>query len=238
MDGCVLCNQQLDSHLHGHTCRSTVFTEFAVDASAIVTVDNESFTPDIRGDVGVVLGLIKPPRGSLRQTVLLVGKTGLPVDERGVFSVGGIRSRTRILEYSGAIMDVENEKDDDDSLMNTAVSVDGVHATISPILVGGIACLINGAHEHRVNCYTVETLDGKGVPRIFMTTGRDVEAGDELFWDYDATCNVPHQEMECLCGCGGKLVTFSLGAPAGPKQKLNQNTNLLSGGSKSLTKIR
>ena len=70
---------------------------------------------------------------------------------------------------------------------------------IDPTVGGNDARWIN--HSCDPNCHSIE--DNRG--RVFIKALRDIRAGEELFYDYRLTIDVPRTkeiEEESICRCG------------------------------------
>jgi uncharacterized protein len=126
---------------------------------------------------------------------------------RGVFANRYIRKGTRILEYTGERIDNdEADRRYDDAKMkrhhtflftlDKDTCIDGAIAT-----GGGDASFIN--HSCDPNCETDE-LEG----RVWIIALRDIEAGEELTYDYNLYDGEDDDKSPCSCGaknCRGTL---------------------------------
>src|SRR5262249_32362729 len=102
---------------------------------------------------------------------------------RGVYAGALIRKGTRIIEYTGQRVTDEEAPDDDESshTFNFGLSNGKV---IDPIVGGNEARWIN--HGCEPNCEALEERN-----RIFIYALRDIERGEELFYDYSLEIDGP-----------------------------------------------
>lgn len=134
-----------------------------------------------------------------------------PVAGMGAFATGPIRKGTRLIEYVGERIrqSVADARYDDDAMEQHHTFLFSVDArTVIDASVGGNeARFIN--HSCEPNCEAVQ--EGK---RIFIGAIRDIESGDELFYDYGLERDEPYQESwkqlyGCKCGaatCRGTMI--------------------------------
>jgi uncharacterized protein len=130
------------------------------------------------------------------------------VHERGVYAAEFIAKGKRIIEYTGQRVPEKDVPDDDDNPHTFLFGLDdGV--VIDPEIGGNEARWIN--HCCDPNC---ETIDENN--RIFIYAIRDIEAGEELFYDYALEIDEPitkksRKLYECLCGsphCRGTMLAI------------------------------
>ena len=97
------------------------------------------------------------------------------VHGRGVYTMQFIRKRTRVIEYAGERVSWEHAPDypNDPHTFNFGLENGDV---INPEISGNDARWIN--HSCDPNCEAVEEDD-----RIFIHAIRNIEAGEELFYD-------------------------------------------------------
>jgi SET domain-containing protein len=128
------------------------------------------------------------------------------VHGRGVYAAQFISKGKRIIEYTGERVSWEAAPDDphDPHTFNFGLENGDV---INPIIGGNEARWIN--HSCDPNCETVEEDD-----RIFIYAMRDIQAGEELLYDYHMELNEPITEASkrkfaCHCGasnCRGTMI--------------------------------
>ena len=128
------------------------------------------------------------------------------VHARGVYAAAFIPKGARIIEYTGRRIPESEFPDDADNPHTFLFGLDdGV--VIDPEIGGNEARWIN--HGCEPNC---ETIDEDG--RIFIYALRDIEPGEELFFDYALEIDEPVTKeskklYECLCGspqCRGTML--------------------------------
>ena len=135
---------------------------------------------------------------------LKVGPSG--VHGRGGYATEFIAKGTRIVEYTGQRVPWEDPPDDEN---NPHTFIFGLESgeVIDPEIGGNEARWIN--HCCDPNCEAIEEDD-----RIFIYAMRDIESGEELFYDYALEIDEPiteesMKEYECLCGspsCRGTML--------------------------------
>jgi SET domain-containing protein len=122
-----------------------------------------------------------------------------PVHGRGVFVTRPIRKRARIIEYTGRRILWSDVPEDLDDSRTYYFGLDDETKVIDPTVGGNEARWIN--HSCDPNCTAIE--DSRG--RVFIEALRDIRAGEELFYDYRLTIDVPRTkevEQESICHCG------------------------------------
>lgn len=130
------------------------------------------------------------------------------VHGRGVFARKFIRKGRRIIEYTGRRIlwkDVPNDIDDPHTFLFGLD--DGIHV-IDPAVGGNDARWIN--HSCNPNCEAIEEED----ERVFIYALRDLQPGEELFYDYQLEVDEPvteqlKRESACFCGvanCRGTML--------------------------------
>ena len=125
---------------------------------------------------------------------------------RGVYAAKLIKKGTRIIEYTGRrVTDAEAPDDKGSShTFNFGLSNGKV---IDPTLDGNEARWIN--HACDPNCEAIEVKN-----RVFIHALRDIDVGEELFYDYSLEIDEPVTERAkkqygCLCGasdCRGTML--------------------------------
>jgi uncharacterized protein len=121
------------------------------------------------------------------------------VHGRGVYANQFISRGTRIIEYTGQRVSWEAAPNDegDPHTFNFGLENGKV---INPEIGGNDARWIN--HSCNPNCEAIEEDN-----RIFIYAMRDIEAGEELFYDYAMQIDEPITEEskeEFACHCGAK----------------------------------
>ena len=128
---------------------------------------------------------------------------------RGAFATRPIRKGRRIIEYTGEHMpwDVASATEDPDDPHTFIFGLSDGNQVINAAINGNDARWIN--HSCDPNCEAIEEGD-----RVFIYALRDLEPGEELFYDYGLEIDEPRSpEMEkqfaCFCGarnCRGTLL--------------------------------
>jgi hypothetical protein len=128
------------------------------------------------------------------------------VHGRGVYAKDFIPEGTRIIEYTGRRIAWE-ETEDDENDPHTFIFGLADGEVINAAIGGNEARWIN--HSCAPNC---EAVQEEG--RIFIHATRDIEPGEELFYDYALEIDEPiteeaKKEYACECGtpdCRGTLL--------------------------------
>jgi SET domain-containing protein len=129
------------------------------------------------------------------------------VHGRGVFATNRIRKNARIIEYTGKRVPWESVPADSGDAHAFLFGLDDSVLVIDPSIEGNDARWIN--HSCDPNCEAIEEDD-----RIFIYALRNIETGEELFYDYALKLDEPitkqlKDEFACHCGspnCRGTLV--------------------------------
>jgi SET domain-containing protein len=129
------------------------------------------------------------------------------VHGRGMYATKLIRKGTRIIEYTGKRVLWERAPDDPGDPHTFLFGLDNGTDVIDPAIGGNEARWIN--HSCHPNCEAIEE-DG----RIFIYAIRDIEPGEELFYDYAMEIDEPitrksENEFKCHCGaarCRGTML--------------------------------
>lgn len=145
-----------------------------------------------------------PPR--VRNALPLTEVRPSGVHGRGVYATGFIPEGTRIIEYTGQRVSWEDAPDNENTSHTFNFGLENGEV-INPRIGGNEARWIN--HCCDPNCEAIEE-DG----RIFIHALRDIEPGEELFYDYALEIGEPiteasKKEYECLCGspsCRGTML--------------------------------
>ena len=130
------------------------------------------------------------------------------VHGRGVYATHFIRKGTRIIEYTGQRVSWGNAPDDENDPHTFNFGLENGEV-IDPYGGGNDARWIN--HCCDPNCEAIEEDN-----RIFIYAMRDVEAGEELFYDYAMEIDEPITEeskrkFACHCGtanCRGTMLAL------------------------------
>ena len=135
-----------------------------------------------------------------------VRKSG--VHGRGFYATRLISKGTRIIEYAGQRVSWEDAPDEENNPHTFNFGLESGQV-INPEIGGNDARWIN--HCCDPNCEAIEE-DG----RIFIYAMRDIEAGEELFYDYAMEIDEPITEeskrkFACHCGsanCRGTMLAL------------------------------
>jgi SET domain-containing protein len=133
------------------------------------------------------------------------------VHGRGVFATRPIRKRARIIEYTGRRISWSDVPEDLADSRTYYFGLDDEKKVIDPTVGGNEARWIN--HSCDPNCEAIE--DSRG--RVFIEALRDIQAGEELSYDYRLVIDVPRTkeiEQESLCHCGSPRCRGNLLDPA------------------------
>ena len=128
------------------------------------------------------------------------------VHGRGVYATEFISKGTRIIEYTGQRVSWEDAPDNENDSHTFIFGLESGYI-INPEIGGNEARWIN--HCCNPNCESIEE-DG----RVFIYAMRDIEPGEELFYDYALEIGEPitkasKKEYECSCGsssCRGTML--------------------------------
>ena len=129
------------------------------------------------------------------------------VHGRGVYAKKFIPKDTCIIEYTGQRIPWASVSDDTDDACTYYFGIEDGDVVIDPSVGGNEARWIN--HSCDPNCEAIEEEDG----RVFIHALRDIQPGEELFYDYKLEVDDRTQEVEeeapCHCGtdsCRGTLL--------------------------------
>jgi uncharacterized protein len=131
----------------------------------------------------------------LRATLVKVRPSG--VHGRGIYATQFIPEDTRIIEYTGQRTSWDDAPNDENDPHTFNFGLEN-GKVINPEIGGNEARWIN--HSCDPNCEAIEEDD-----RIFIYALRDIEPGEELFYDYDLEIDEPITETsmkEHRCSCG------------------------------------
>ena len=131
------------------------------------------------------------------------------VHGHGVYAMQSIPKGTRIIEYTGQRVSWEAAPNDENDPHTFNFGLDNGEV-INPEIGGNNARWIN--HSCDANCEAVEEKD-----RIFIDALRDIQAGEELFYDYALEIDEPITEeskkrFACYCHsphCRGTMLDIS-----------------------------
>ena len=130
------------------------------------------------------------------------------VHGRGVFARASIPRGTRIIEYTGRRIPWSQVPEDQEDERTYYFGLDNGREVIDPSVGGNEAQWIN--HSCSPNCQAIENRDD----RVFIYALRNIEPGEELFYDYRLEVDVPRtkeveKENQCFCGspkCRGTML--------------------------------
>ncbi len=148
----------------------------------------------------------KKPKTRKRAGRIEVRESG--VHGRGVYASKPISKGARIIEYTGKRVLWENVPNDPDDPHTFLFGLDNGIEVIDPTIRGNEARWIN--HSCDPNCEAIEEED----ERIFIYALRDLQQGEELFYDYALQVDEPitrevAEESRCFCGssrCRGTML--------------------------------
>jgi len=128
------------------------------------------------------------------------------VHGRGVYAMQSIAKGRRIIEYTGERISWEAAPDDDNDPHTFNFGLDNGEV-INPEVGGNDARWIN--HSCNPNCEAIEEDD-----RIFIYAMRNIQAGEELLYDYRMQIDEPiadaaKEKFACHCGafnCRGTML--------------------------------
>ena len=149
-----------------------------------------------------------PKKSKTRQAVRRIDVRESAVHGRGVYATRLIPEGTRIIEYTGQRVSWERAADEENDPHTFIFGLDNGEV-IDPTIGGNDARWIN--HCCDPNCEAIEEDD-----RIFIYATRDIEAGEELFYDYALEIDEPvtdesKRKFACHCGsanCRGTMLSL------------------------------
>jgi hypothetical protein len=146
------------------------------------------------------------------------------VHGRGVFALQDIPKGETIIEYVGEIIswkqaDKRQSSDPDDPNHTFFFSIGDGKKVIDANVGGNAARFIN--HSCKPNC---ESDEDEETQRVFIKSIRDIQAGEELNYDYGLVIDEPYTKelkAQYLCRCGAKKCRGTMLAPKDdePKKK-------------------
>ena len=157
------------------------------------------------------------PRDARRIQVRRSGVHG-----KGVFALKPIAAGERIIEYKGAVITWKealrrHPHDPSDPNHTFYFHIDDGHV-IDAKEGGNAARWINHACEP--NCQADEVIDARGDTRVFIKALRDLQPGEELFYDYGLVIDerhTPQLKREYACRCGSPACRHTMLAPKSPR---------------------
>ena len=121
------------------------------------------------------------------------------VHGRGVYAIQPIAKGTRIIEYTGTRVPWDSVAEDSEDPRTFLFGLDNGIDVIDPEIGGNEARWIN--HSCDPNCEAIEEDD----ERVFIDALRDLQPGEELFYDYQLEVDEPitaEVKAESRCDCG------------------------------------
>jgi SET domain-containing protein len=145
-------------------------------------------------------------KGKIRKRAARIEVRESGVHGRGVYATRLISEGTRIIEYTGQRVSWESAPDDDNDPHTFNFGLEN-GKVINAEINGNEARWIN--HSCDPNCEAIDEDD-----RIFIYAMRDIEPGEELFYDYALEIDEPITEKSktkfaCHCGssnCRGTML--------------------------------
>ena len=150
-----------------------------------------------------------PKKSKRRKRAVRIEVRKSGVHGHGVYATKSIGKGARIIEYTGQRVSWEGAPNDENDPHTFNFGLDNGEV-INPEIGGNDARWIN--HSCDPNCEAIEEDD-----RIFICAIRDIEAGEELFYDYALEIDEPITEeskkkFACHChspNCRGTMLDIS-----------------------------
>jgi len=150
-----------------------------------------------------------PKKSKRRKRAVRIEVRESGVHGHGVYAMQSIPKSTRIIEYTGQRVSWEGAPNDENDPHTFNFGLDNGEV-INPEIGGNDARWIN--HSCDPNCEAIEEDD-----RIFICAIRDIEADEELFYDYALEIDEPITEeskkkFACHChspNCRGTMLDIS-----------------------------
>jgi uncharacterized protein len=147
-----------------------------------------------------------PKKSKNRKPAVRIEVRESGVHGHGVYAMESIPKSTRIIEYTGQRVSWEGAPNDDNDPHTFNFGLDNGEV-INPEIGGNDARWIN--HSCDPNCEAIEEDD-----RIFIDALRDIQVGEELFYDYALEIDEPITEeskkkFACHCrssNCRGTML--------------------------------
>ena len=144
-------------------------------------------------------------RRTVASPLMEVRRSG--IHGKGAFATKKIRKGQRIIEYLGKRMPWEAASEDPDDPHTFLFGLSDGDTVINAAIDGNDARWIN--HSCEPNCEAVEERN-----RVFIYALRDLQPGEELFYDYGLEIDEPRtaemeKQFQCFCGakaCRGTLL--------------------------------
>jgi uncharacterized protein len=150
-----------------------------------------------------------PKKSKNRKPAVRIEVRESGVHGHGVYAMQSIPKSTRIIEYTGQRVSWEGAPNDENDPHTFNFGLDNGEV-INPEIGGNDARWIN--HSCDPNCEAIEEDD-----RVFIDALRDIQAGEELFYDYALEIDEPITEeskkkFACHChspNCRGTMLDIS-----------------------------
>jgi SET domain-containing protein len=150
-----------------------------------------------------------PKKSKNRKPAVRIEVRESGVHGHGVYAMESIANGSRIIEYTGQRVSWEGAPNDENDPHTFNFGLDNGEV-INPEIGGNDARWIN--HSCDPNCEAIEEDD-----RIFINALRDIQAGEELFYDYALEIDEPITEeskkkFACHChspNCRGTMLDIS-----------------------------
>lgn len=150
-----------------------------------------------------------PKKSKNRKPAVRIEVRESGVHGHGVYAMESIAKGTRIIEYTGQRVSWEGAPNEENDPHTFNFGLDNGEV-INPEIGGNDARWIN--HSCDPNCEAIEEDD-----RIFIDALRDIQAGEELFYDYALEIDEPITEeskkkFACHChspNCRGTMLDIS-----------------------------
>ena len=139
---------------------------------------------------------------------------------QGAFAAQKIRKGQRVIEYVGKRMPWDAASEDPDDPHTFLFGLSDGNLVINAAIGGNDSRWIN--HSCEPNCEAVEERN-----RVFIYALRDLQPGEELFYDYGLEIDEPRtseteKQFECFCGakgCRGTLLAPEEGEEKKPAEE-------------------
>jgi uncharacterized protein len=160
-----------------------------------------------------------PKKTKTRRRVERIEVRESGVHGRGVYATKPIPKGAPIIEYTGQRVLWENVPNDPANPHTFLFGLDNGTEVIDPTIRGNEARWIN--HSCDPNCEAIEEED----ERVFIYALRDLQQGEELFYDYALQVDEPitrevAEESRCFCGssrCRGTMLEQKNRSPLSAK---------------------
>jgi uncharacterized protein len=152
-------------------------------------------------------------RRKIKQPLIEVRESG--IHGKGAYAIQRIPEGKRIIEYVGERMPWDAASEDPDDPHTFLFGLSDGNLVINAAIGGNDSRWIN--HSCDPNCEAVEEGD-----RVFIYALRNIEPGEELFYDYGLEIDEPRSpelEKQFGCFCGTKVCRGTLLAPEEDKKQ-------------------